>query len=102
MDQVLTNLMDNAFKHVESCGRIETGLLREGDWVKRIVANSGDLIPVEEVDKIWESFYQVDTDSDGNGLGLTIVKSIVELHGGSVCVKIENGMNVFVISLPCI
>lgn len=95
LEQVLINLLDNAFKHVEQRGKIAVLLNENNEGTQLVISNTGNLIPVEELDRIWESFYQVDTDTDGNGLGLAIVKSIVELHGGRVSVNVDEGMNHF-------
>jgi len=98
MEQVFTNLLDNAFKHVDRKGMICAQVTLAKGKVKLSLANTGNLIPESELENIWESFYQVDTMTEGNGLGLTIVKNIVELHGGSISVGIEDHMNVFVLS----
>lgn len=64
-----------------------------------MIANTGDLRPEKELDQIWNSFYQVNTESNGNGLGLAIVKSIVKLHEGSCRAYVANGYNCFEIRL---
>ena len=69
------------------------------------VQNSGSGIPREELENIWERFYKVDKSRSrrgtGTGLGLSIVKKIVEMHGGKVSVESEPGHGaIFTIYLP--
>jgi two-component system sensor histidine kinase ResE len=97
LEQVLTNLLDNAFRHTPGGASIrmkaepvklgagENGLLLE-------VSDEGQGIPPEDVPYIFERFYKADKartrgSTGGTGLGLAIVKNIVEAHGGTVTVK---------------
>ena len=59
-------------------------------------------IPEEKQDKIWGKFYQADEShaSQGNGIGLAVVKLVTELHGGKVSVKSGGGVTVFTVELP--
>ena len=100
LGQVITNLMSNAFKHAGENGKIIVDIKSLSDKVKITISNTGSLIPESELENIWKSFYQVETDSEGNGLGLTIVKSIVNLHNGKVRAYVENDMNSFEVILP--
>lgn len=99
LSQVMTNLFSNAMKHVETGGKVKISVSRSSGQSVIQVSNSGILIPENELDNIWKSFYQVGTDTEGNGLGLTIVKRIVELHEGSVTAFVEDGLNHFRIVL---
>jgi len=99
LEQVLTNLLDNALKHVDKQGLVVVYVDKIGPKTKLVIANTGDLIPRAELDAIWESFYQVDTASEGNGLGLTIVKSIIDMHKATIKVYVSEGMNHFEIIL---
>ena len=83
INQVIVNLLSNAYKHVDHEGQIQVHLSQENDLTSLNICNTGKEIPKEERDKIWQSFYQVETENQGNGLGLSIVKSIIELHGGT-------------------
>lgn len=83
INQVIVNLLSNAYKHVDQMGQIQVLLSQENDVTTLVICNTGKAIPEEERDKIWESFYQVETENQGNGLGLSIVKSIIGLHGGT-------------------
>jgi two-component system phosphate regulon sensor histidine kinase PhoR len=90
IEQVLTNLLDNAIKYTER-GGIEVRVGRQGAQVWCEVEDSGTGIPQEDEPRIFERFYRVDKarsrDKGGTGLGLSIVKHIVLLHGGSVSVR---------------
>ena len=66
------------------------------------IGNSGERIPDDMADKIFGKFYQLDKShtTKGNGIGLAIVKRVVELHGGKVIVYWADGMNNFRVLLP--
>ena len=66
------------------------------------ISNMGSEIPPEKREKIFNKFYQADEShaTSGNGIGLAIVKRVVDLHGGSVEVTCENGMTTFSVTLP--
>ncbi|SHH44409.1 Signal transduction histidine kinase [Clostridium grantii DSM 8605] len=93
--QVIINLLSNAFKYVDEKGNIVINLKRTSNKVTLTICNTGLLIPETELENIWNSFYQVDTVKDGNGLGLSIVKSIVTLHNGQIKAYVESNMNCF-------
>ena len=87
--QVVSNLLDNALQHTPEGGRVEVSLeLREGDRVRVSVTDDGAGIPEEDLQRVFDRFYRVDSSrsraSGGAGLGLTIVKGLVEAHGGDV------------------
>lgn len=93
LDQVWLNLLDNAIKHSPDCGVIRVSLNRTETQITVSVADHGDGMS-EEVEKhIFEKFYQGDRSrtSEGNGLGLALVKRIVELCKGTVEVKSAPG-----------
>jgi CheY-like chemotaxis protein len=86
--QVLTNLVSNAAKFTPQGGTIEVSAEREGDTVLLSIADDGLGIPGDRLATIFEPFGQIDrsleTGYRGLGLGLTLVKALVELHGGTV------------------
>jgi PAS domain S-box-containing protein len=88
LTQVLQNLLNNAAKYTERGGRIALAASREGESVVIRVADNGAGIPAEMLTKIFEMFVQVDRSLEramaGLGIGLTLVKRLVELHGGEV------------------
>jgi signal transduction histidine kinase len=87
--QVLANLVDNAVKYTDAGGRIEIAGSREGDEAVLSVTDTGIGIPTDELPRIWDRLYRGDKSRSarGLGLGLTLVKAIVEAHGGRVGVR---------------
>lgn len=89
LQQVLANILDNALRHTPSGGRVTVSVGRaSADAVIRIT-DTGEGIPTEELERIFERFYRVDpsrlaADGSGSGLGLTIARAIVEAHGGTL------------------
>ena len=88
LEQVLTNLVENAIKFTPSGGHIHLSSTQIGDRVRLTVADTGIGIPAEEQEKIFDRFYQVDGSERrayrGTGLGLSICKHIVERHQGRI------------------
>lgn len=95
LEQVLTNLIDNAIKFNRKSGAIRILCSQEKAAVKVLIEDSGLGIPVKDLPRIFERFYRVDKarsrELGGTGLGLAIVKHIVELHGGTVGVDSTEG-----------
>lgn len=102
--RALINLLHNAVQHTEAGTTIQVDIRCEGERVSIGVANPGAQIPREHLPRLFERFYRVDAsraNSGGNhGLGLAIVKAIALMHGGSVFVRSEGGINTFGIHLP--
>lgn len=103
--QVLYNLIDNATKFTNAGGTIHVGMREDTDKVVVSVSNTGDGIPRDKVDRIFERFYKQDESRSeyvkGVGLGLNLVKNIVELHGGEVIVRSDPGtMTTFTFWIP--
>ncbi|MFZ5425616.1 MAG: PAS domain S-box protein [Thermodesulfobacteriota bacterium] len=104
LKQALLNLVDNAVKFTDS-GTVTIGVSRTGHSVLFEVSDTGAGISDEDQARIFDAFFQADTSftrtSQGTGLGLTIVRRIVELHGGVVNVESEPGKgSTFYIALP--
>ncbi len=103
--QMLRNLLENARTHAAPGSTITLSVLRETDEVLFVVHNDGAPIPAEHLDRIWDRFYRVDASrtrsTGGMGLGLAVVKRLVEAHGGRVGVtsSIATGTT-FRVSLP--
>jgi signal transduction histidine kinase/DNA-binding LacI/PurR family transcriptional regulator len=93
MRRVLDNLIGNAVKFTPARGTITVRLRREGDRVALEVSDTGLGIPEDKLERIFERFYQVDGSArrryGGVGLGLALVKEIVEVYGGNVTVESE-------------
>jgi signal transduction histidine kinase len=103
MRQVLANLVDNAVKHTPRGGRIEIAARRDGDRARVTVSDTGMGIPANELPHIWDRLYRGDKSraERGLGLGLSLVRAIVEAHGGTVAVSSEPGAGSrFELSLP--
>ncbi|HWI62800.1 MAG TPA: HAMP domain-containing sensor histidine kinase [Symbiobacteriaceae bacterium] len=99
MQQVVFNLLDNGLRHTPSGGRLTVSARREGNQVVVSVADTGEGIPPEELPLVFERFRK--RHSQGRGLGLAIVRSIVRGHGGDVSVTSEVGKGTtFSVSLP--
>ena len=89
--------MSNALNHVKYENKIEIKTIRKGDRVCTSVFNTGDPIPEEDMDKIWSKFYKVDKartrEYGGNGIGLSIVKAVMDAHNQKFGVKnYDNGV----------
>jgi PAS domain S-box-containing protein len=106
LEQVLVNLLNNAAKYTPSGGTIKFTVAREGDEIVFRVVDSGLGIPAEDLPRIFDLFTQtkrtLDRSEGGLGVGLTIVKRLVELHGGSVSASSGGpGLgSVFVVRFP--
>ena len=87
----ITNLISNGIKYGKESGYVSVSASKNGDKTEIIVADNGVGISAEHIDKIWKRFYRVDdvrNDEYGSsGLGLAMVKSIIELHGGEITVQ---------------
>lgn len=106
IEQVLTNLIDNAIRHTPSGGNVHVHVGVEDGKVHIDVEDTGSGIPEEDLPFVFERFYKADKartrgQSGGTGIGLSIVKHLVDAHGGNVSVKSETGKGtVFMIELP--
>jgi GAF domain-containing protein len=107
LNQVFDNLLANAIKFSPSGGVITVSVHREMDAILVTVADTGIGIPRDRLHRVFERFYQVDGSSTrrfgGAGVGLAIVKRIVEAHGGRIWVESEPGKGTtFYFTLPFI
>jgi signal transduction histidine kinase len=88
LTQVFSNLLSNSAKYTESGGKLSVTLAREGQWGVVRVIDNGIGIPTEDLPRVFDLFSQVGshaTRADGGlGIGLSLVRSLVEMHGGSV------------------
>ncbi len=102
MRQVFVNLLDNAIKFTPKGGALSIEIDEGDEGIMVQVCNEGPEIPPEEREKIFHKFYQVARQGmgGGNGIGLSIVKEIVTLHGGRVFCDRRGDMTVFTVCLP--
>ena len=104
ISQVIYNLLDNAVKFCPVGGTLWL-TVREGDSKVYVsVANEGPTIPPEELSLLFDRFHKIDKsrtrNSDGWGLGLYIVKTIIGLHGEDISVTSLDGKTEFTFTLP--
>jgi two-component system, OmpR family, sensor histidine kinase ResE len=107
LEQVLTNLIDNAITHTENAGSVQVTVSDDNEQLVITVKDSGSGIPEEDLPFVFERFYKADksrtrkTGKTGNGLGLAIAKNIVQAHGGTINVtsRLHEGTT-FTIRLP--
>lgn len=101
MKQVWINLADNAIKFAPRGGRVEIDIERDTERLRVSVKNEGAEIAPENRTKIFNKFYQEESShtGEGNGVGLAIVKRVVELHKGEICVECEGGYTTFTVTL---
>jgi signal transduction histidine kinase len=97
IEEVVTNYLTNALNHLDGEKIIEIRLAEENGIVTATVFNTGEPIPTESLDRIWDKFYKVDKARTraygGSGIGLSIVKAIMDSHNQTCSVKnYENGV----------
>ena len=102
LQQVWINLLDNAIKFSPDGGQISVSVEQSSGQARVRVSNQGERIPPEAQAHIFDKFYQGDTShaTAGNGLGLPIVRRIVQLHGGEITVCSSHGVTTFEVALP--
>jgi signal transduction histidine kinase len=102
--QILGNLLQNAIRYTPAGGRIAVSGGRRGGEVVVSVSNSGEGIPAADLPHVFERFYRVDKSRDaqggGAGIGLAIVRQLVEAGGGTVGAESRDGQTRFWFSLP--
>lgn len=105
ISQVLRNLLDNAVAHTARGGTITVAAGQQDNWLQVTVADTGKGILPEDIPNIFERLYRVDKSrtraAGGSGLGLTIARQLVEMHGGKIEVDSEPGKgSCFTFTLP--
>jgi signal transduction histidine kinase len=102
--QVVSNLLQNAIRYTPSGGHVRVTVSREDGHAVVRVGNSGAEIPADDLPRVWERFFRVERSRDrasgGAGIGLAIVKRLVEEAGGRVGASSEAGVTTFWFSLP--
>ena len=101
IEEVLTNIIDNAIKYAPADKPIDLELADEPTRIRVAVSDRGPGIPAEDRDRIFEPFHRLSTQTRGVGLGLHIAREIMNLHGGSLTVaERPGGGTTFAITLP--
>ena len=104
LTQVLGNLLQNAVRYTPAGGRVRVTAARDAEGVTVQVSNSGPGIPPDDLPHVWERFYRVEKSRDrargGAGVGLAIVKQLVEEAGGRVGATSDAGWTTFWFRLP--
>lgn len=100
--QTWINLLDNAVKFSRHGGTLSVRIEEENDMLCVSISNEGKEISKENLDRIFNKFYQADEShsTEGNGIGLAIVKRVVELHRGKILVQSDDGKTTFTVCLP--
>src|SRR5690606_28794360 len=105
LDQILISLGESAIRHAGRRGRVRGSAYSRQDQAETVEEDTGTGKPLEALAHIWDRFYKVDkartADGSGTGLGLVIVRQLVELHGGRAWVESQVGQGSrFSFSLP--
>lgn len=100
--QVVNNLLSNAIKYTPEEGTVELKIIPTDGLVRLEVSNTGEVIPRDQLEKIFDKFQRIDYSKEGTGLGLAIAKDIVEMHKGKIWAESRPDKgNKFVVVLPC-
>lgn len=101
LELIVNNLVTNAFKYTPEGGEITVNISETDGKLQLSVADTGCGIPTDKLDKIFTRFYQLNDSVGGYGIGLSLVKRLVELHHGTISVQSEVGKGSrFVVSVP--
>ncbi len=102
LKQVWINLIDNAIKFSECNSIVDINIVEKEQNIIFTIQNNGSVIKEEDYQKIFEKFYRAsETQTSGHGVGLAIVKKIVELHNGTIQVTSKDNLTKFTVTLPC-
>ncbi|MDP4277509.1 MAG: substrate-binding domain-containing protein [Bacteroidota bacterium] len=104
MERIYYNLLSNAFKYTPEKGHITVSLNKIEKEIQTFaeisISNSGEGLSPEDIHHIFERFYQVDSRMAGSGIGLALVKALVELHEGDIQVISQSGKTTFIVRIP--
>ncbi|MFK8258436.1 Cu(+)/Ag(+) sensor histidine kinase [Erwinia sp. AnSW2-5] len=102
--RVMNNLLSNAIRHTPRGMTVSVRVVPRDAWVDLVVANPGTPIPAEHLPRLFDRFYRIDPSrqrsSEGSGIGLAIVKSIVTAHQGTISVASDAESTRFTLSFP--
>ncbi len=100
IEKIVMNLVSNAFKYTPSNEQITFSAAVENSNLKLVVSNSGSDVKKEDLPKLFERFYQKNESQQGIGIGLALVKELVDLYQGTIETKMESGELSFIVHLP--
>lgn len=102
LKQVWINLIDNALKFSPTGGKVKFKIYEHEEQIAIVIGNTGPTISKEAQKKIFNKFYQSDEShsTEGNGIGLAIVKRVIDLHDGNISVRSEDDFTTFLVELP--
>jgi two-component system sensor histidine kinase ChiS len=105
IERIMLNLLSNAVKFTKKNGSILVNISDKGDFVEISIKDTGIGIPIDKLEFIFERFAQIDKSTsrqnEGSGIGLALVKSLVEMHGGEISVNsVEGKGSKFILTLP--
>jgi len=101
LNQVWTNLITNAIDAMEGRGQLSISVSRSNDWVIVKLADTGKGIPESIQPRIFDAFFSTKPPGEGSGLGLFLIKEIIDKHGGKIVFETSEGKGTtFIVSLP--
>ncbi|MGC3994993.1 MAG: HAMP domain-containing sensor histidine kinase [Propionicimonas sp.] len=103
LHQVWINLVNNAIRYTSAGGRVRISVGQDAEGCRVTVADTGVGIDADDLPRVFERFFRADKarSGEGSGLGLSLVKRVVDLHGGTVAVRSEPGVgSTFTVTLP--
>jgi signal transduction histidine kinase len=100
LNQVWTNLLHNALQAMHEEGQLDIEVRKSGEWIETRITDNGEGIPTDLQDKIFDPFFTTKSTGEGTGLGLDIVRRIVEKHHGDISVSSVPGKTTFTVRIP--
>ena len=100
IEKIATNLLTNAFKYAADKAQIIFTSCIENENLKIIVSNSESHLKKEELSKLFERFYQKEENQQGFGIGLALVKELLDLYKGKIETRLENKLLSFIVTIP--
>ena len=100
VQKVINNLLTNAIKYTHMGGHISFEAGTKAEQLAIIVKNNGEIIAPENQAKVFDRFYQLNPQPNGAGIGLALVKELVELHHGTIVLTTSEAYNIFTVEIP--
>jgi signal transduction histidine kinase/DNA-binding response OmpR family regulator len=100
IEKIVTNLLSNAIKYTPENEKIDFSSTIADNQLRLVVSNSCSTLKKEEVSKLFERFYQKNETQQGVGIGLALVKELVDLYKGTIATTLENGQLSFMVNVP--